>query len=143
VGIEAAAGRGVVDLVPFILVTDVERSIGFYEALGFRVVKRYEPNRRLEFAGLEATSSAKVMLARVEEVPDAGPDARTPGFLYLYTRDLEALRKRLLGAGLHADEIEDGPGPGPNRQMCVRDPDGHVHMVAELFEGSVGRDPSR
>ena len=137
-GIGLAAVRGVVDLVPFILVTDVERSIGFYEALGFRVVKRYEPNGRLEFAGLEATSSAKVMLARVEEVPDTG----APGFLYLYTSDLEALRERLLGAGHHAGEIEAGPGPGPNRQMCVRDPDGHAHMVTELFEGSVGRDPS-
>lgn len=142
-GVGPAAGDGVVDLVPFILVTDVERSIGFYEALGFRVVKRYEPNGRLEFAGLEATSSAKVMLARVEEVTDTGRDARTPGFLYLYTSDLEVLRERLLGAGHYADEIEDGPGPGPNRQMCVRDPDGHGHMVAELFEGSVGRDPSR
>jgi catechol 2,3-dioxygenase-like lactoylglutathione lyase family enzyme len=143
VGVGPAAGDGVVDLVPFILVTDVEHSIGFYEALGFRVVKRYQPNGRLEFAGLEATSSAKVMLARVEEAPDTGRDARTPGFLYLYTSGVEVLRERLLGAGHYADEIEDGPGPGPNRQMCVRDPDGHGHMVAELFEGSVGRDPSR
>lgn len=142
-GIAPAAGDGVVDLVPFILVTDVERAIGFYEALGFRVVKRYEPNGRLEFAGLEATSSAKVMLARVEEVPDTGPDARTPGFLCLYTSDLEVLRERVLGEGHHADEIEDGPGPGPNRQMCVRDPDGHGHTVTELFKGSVGRDPSQ
>jgi catechol 2,3-dioxygenase-like lactoylglutathione lyase family enzyme len=138
----ARARSNVVDLVPFIHVSDVARSIRFWEALGFRVVKRYEPNGRLEFAGLEATSSAKVMLARVEEVTDTGRDARTPGFLYLYTSDLEVLRERLLGAGHYADEIEDGPGPGPNRQMCVHDPDGHGHMVAELFEGSVGRDPS-
>jgi len=84
------------------------------------------------------------MLARVDEVPDTGPDARTPGFLYLYTSDLEALRARLLAAGHHADGIEDGPGPGPNRQMCVRDRDGHGHghTVAELFDGSVGRDRS-
>jgi ribosomal protein S18 acetylase RimI-like enzyme len=27
------------------------RSIRFYEALGFEVIKRYAPNRRLEFAG--------------------------------------------------------------------------------------------
>jgi catechol 2,3-dioxygenase-like lactoylglutathione lyase family enzyme len=133
----------VVDLVPFLLVADVERSIPFYEALGFDVIKRFQPNDRLEFAGLEATSSAKVMLARVDAVPETGPDASSPGFLYLYTRDLEALRARLLRAGHDADEIEDGPGPGPNRQMCVRDPDGHGHMVAELFEGSVGRDPAR
>jgi catechol 2,3-dioxygenase-like lactoylglutathione lyase family enzyme len=83
------------------------------------------------------------MLARVDEVPETGPDALTPGFLYLYTSNLEALRARLLEAGHQADEIEDGPGPGPNRQMCVRDPDGHAHMAAELFEGSVGRDPAR
>ena len=142
-GIAPSPTGSVVDLVPFVFVTEVERAIGFYEALGFEVVKRYEPNGRLEFAGLEATSSAKVMLARVDELPDTGPDAGTPGFLYLYTNDLEGLRERLLGAGHHADEIEDGPGPGPSRQMCVRDPDGHGHMVAELFEGSVGRDPSR
>lgn len=138
-----AAGESVVDLVPFILVADVERSISFYEALGFEVVKRYEPDGRLEFAGLEATSSAKLMLARVDEVPETGPDAPTPGFLYLYTSDLEGLRARLLAAGHRADEIGPGPGPGPTRQMCVRDPDGHGHMVAELFEGSVGRDPRR
>jgi catechol 2,3-dioxygenase-like lactoylglutathione lyase family enzyme len=111
----------VVDLVPFILVADVERSIPFYEALGFEVVKRYEPADRLEFAVLEATSSAKLMLARVDEVPDSGPDAPTRGFLDLYTHDLEELRARLLEAAHAADEIEDGPAPGPDRQMCVRD----------------------
>jgi catechol 2,3-dioxygenase-like lactoylglutathione lyase family enzyme len=133
----------VVDLVPFLLVADVERSIPFYEALGFEVIKRYKPNGRPEFAGLEATPAAKIMLARVAEVPETGPGARTPGFLYLYTRDLDGLRARLLDAGHQADEIVDGPGPGPSRQMCIRDPDGHGHMVAQLFEGSVGRDPRR
>jgi catechol 2,3-dioxygenase-like lactoylglutathione lyase family enzyme len=133
----------VVDLVPFILVTDVERSIGFYETLGFDVVKRYAPEGRLEFAALEATPAAKVMLARVEEAPATGPDAPTPGFLYLYTSDLAGLRARLLAAGHQADEIDIGPGPGPKREMCIRDPDGHGHMVAELSEGSVGSDPSR
>jgi catechol 2,3-dioxygenase-like lactoylglutathione lyase family enzyme len=128
----------VVDLVPFIFVADVERSIPFYEALGFEVIKRYERSGRLEFAGLEATASAKIMLARVEQVPETGPDADTPGFLYLYTSDLEGLRARLLEAGHVADEIEDG-SPGPRREMCVRDRDGHGHMVAELSEGLVGR----
>jgi catechol 2,3-dioxygenase-like lactoylglutathione lyase family enzyme len=132
----------VVDLVPFVLVSDVARSISFYEALGFRVIKRYEPDGRLEFAGLESTSSAKLMLARVDEVPArVDPDQSGPGFLYLYTLDLDAFRDRLIRTGIEAGEIEDGPGPGPNRQLCVRDPDGHGHMVAELFDGSVGRQP--
>jgi catechol 2,3-dioxygenase-like lactoylglutathione lyase family enzyme len=142
--VDVARGKpeAVVDLVPFLLVADVERSIPFYEALGFEVMKRYAPHGRLEFAGLEAAPSAKIMLARVAEVPETGPGARTPGFLYLYTADLEGLRLRLLEAGHQADEIEGGPGPGPSRQMCVRDPDAHGHMVAELFEGSVGRHPT-
>jgi catechol 2,3-dioxygenase-like lactoylglutathione lyase family enzyme len=142
-GIAPPAADAIVDLVPFLLVADVERSIPFYEALGFDVVKRYEPDGPLEFAGLEATPAAKVMLARVDGVPETRPDAQAPGFLYLYTSNLAALRERLLILGYQADEIEDGPGPAPNRQMCVRDPDGHGHMVAELFGGSLGRDPSR
>jgi catechol 2,3-dioxygenase-like lactoylglutathione lyase family enzyme len=137
----APPGDAIVDLVPFLLVGDVKRSIRFYEALGFTVVKRYPPQGRLEFAGLQSTSAAKVMLARVDEVPKTGPDAQTPGFLYLYTHDLVALRKRLLDLEIQADEIEDGPGPGPNRQMCVRDPDGHPHMIAELWPDSIGDDP--
>jgi lactoylglutathione lyase len=132
----------VVDLVPFVYVTDVARSISFYEALGFRVIKRYELAGRLEFAGLEATWASKLMLARVDEVPErADPEETGPGFLYLYTPDLDAFRERLRRSGIEPGEIEDGPGPGPNRQLCVRDPDGHGHMVAELFEGSVGAYP--
>jgi catechol 2,3-dioxygenase-like lactoylglutathione lyase family enzyme len=134
----------IVDLVPFLLVTDVERSIAFYEALGFAVVKRYEPAGRLEFAGLEATASAKLMLARVDRVPSwdpRDPDASGPGWLYLYTPDLEAFRARLLRAGIEPGATEDGPGPGPNRQLRIRDPDGHCHLVAELWPGSLGREP--
>jgi catechol 2,3-dioxygenase-like lactoylglutathione lyase family enzyme len=141
---ESGFEETVVDLVPFLLVTDVERSIAFYEALGFAVIKRYDPNGRLEFAGLEATSAAKLMLARVERVParDRGhSNASGPGWLYLYTPDLEALRERLRSAGIETGKIEDGPGPGPNRQLCVRDPDGHGHMIAELWPGSVAGGP--
>ena len=143
----SSAARGkttdtIVDLIPFILVSDVERSIAFYEALGFRVVKTYTPRGALEFAALEATSAAKIMLARVDEVPSPDSDAPSAGFLYLYTPDLDRFRERLISAGFEPLEIEEGPGPGPNREMCVRDPDGHGHMVAELWEGSAGRDPT-
>jgi len=133
----ASARSEVVDLVPFIRVSDIARSIRFYEALGFRVVKRYEPNGRLELAGLESTAAAKLMLARVDRVSGRDPDRPTPGFLYLYTPDLDAFQKRLLDHGVEPGEITGGRGPGPNREMCVRDPDGYGHMVAELWPGSI------
>ena len=133
----------IVDLVPFILVSDVARSIAFYEALGFNEIKRHESKGRLEFAGMEASSAAKLMIARVDEVPTWDPDESSPGFLYLYTPDIEAFRQQLQRRGIEPGEIEEGRGPGPTRQLCVRDPDGHGHMVAELFEGSVGSEPPR
>ncbi|MDQ3678922.1 MAG: VOC family protein [Actinomycetota bacterium] len=131
----------VVDLVPFILVSDIARSIAFYDALGFSETDRYEPNGTLEFAALEATPKAKVMLARTDELAPANPDAAGPGFLYLYTPDLDAFRERLIDRGFETGEIRDGR-PGPDRELCVIDPDGHGHMVAELQHDSVGRDPA-
>jgi catechol 2,3-dioxygenase-like lactoylglutathione lyase family enzyme len=131
----------IVDLVPFVRVADVERSIAFYEALGFAVIKRYDRDGTLEFAGLEATASAKIMLARADTEPAGDPDAESRGFLYLYTPDLDAFRERLLKSGIDPGKIEEGPGPGQSRELCVIDPDGHGHMVAELWDGSVGRDP--
>lgn len=141
----ALNGRGpngdtVVDLIPFIFVTDVLRSIGFYEALGFRLGDTFAPRGRLEFAELESTQAAKVMLARVDRLPASDPGEASPGFLYLYTRNLQALRKRLLDHGFKPGEIKDG-SPGPEREMCVRDPDGHGHMVAQVALSSIASAP--
>ena len=130
----------VVDLIPFILVTDVRRSIAFYEALGFRLGNTFAPDGRLEFAELESTQAAKVMLARVDHLPERDPDRAGPGFLYLYTHSLDALGKRLLDHGFEPGEITDG-APGPEREMCVIDPDGHGHMVTELSLSSIASAP--
>jgi catechol 2,3-dioxygenase-like lactoylglutathione lyase family enzyme len=130
----------VADLIPFIFVADVARSIPFYETLGFELVHTDEPGDRLEFAELESTAAAKVMLARVERLPEVDPQRPSHGFLYLYVRSLDALRERLIARGFEAGEVEDG-SPGPRRELCVRDPDGHGHMVAELEENSIAGDP--
>jgi catechol 2,3-dioxygenase-like lactoylglutathione lyase family enzyme len=139
-GRKAQAEDTVVDLVPFIHVTDVPRSIAFYEALGFRLGESYAPRGRLEFAELESTRAAKVMLARVDELPERNPEQAGPGYLYLYTRSLDALCTRLLAHGFQPGEIRDG-SPGPEREMCVRDPDGHGHMVTELALSSIASVP--
>jgi catechol 2,3-dioxygenase-like lactoylglutathione lyase family enzyme len=136
----SAADSAVADLIPFIFVTDVARSIPFYKALGFELVHTFEPRGRLEFAELESTASAKVMLARVEQLPDRDPEQPSRGFLYLYVRSLDALREQLIRRGFEAGEIRDG-SPGPRRELCITDPDGNGHMVAELAESSIAGDP--
>lgn len=135
----ARAEHTVVDLIPFIYVTDVGASIAFYEALGFRVVETHAPGGRLEFAELESTAAAKLMLARVDELPEPDPGHGGAGFLYLYARSLDALRARLLQRGYEPGQIADG-SPGPRREMCVRGPDGHGHMVAEVSQSSIASD---
>lgn len=137
---EESGDDTVVDLIPFIHVTDVPRSIAFYEALGFRLGDTYAPQGRLEFAELESTRAAKVMLARVDELPERDPEEAGPGYLYAYTRSLDALSRRLLDHGFQPGEIRDG-SPGPEREMCVRDPDGRGHMVTELSLSSIASAP--
>jgi len=70
---------------------------------------------------------------------DAGafdPDAQGIPF-YLSTRDLDALRARLVAGGVDAGEITTGC-PGPDRRLEVTDPDGYVLMLAEIEGERVG-----
>ena len=114
------------DLIPFVHVGDVERSIAFYELLGFAVHDTHGPHGRLGWAALEH-EQAKLMLARAgSQVSPADQGV----LFYLYTDDLQALQAHLRAHGQPAGAIRDGT-PGPRREMRLRDPDGYVLMVAE------------
>jgi hypothetical protein len=114
-------------LIPFVRVVDVERSVAFYEHLGFEVqdVARYKD--RLSWAALRS-GDAEIMFEGTHGPPD--PDHQRVLF-YLYSHDLAALRADLLATGIEAGEIEDG-SPGPREEMRVTDPDGYVLMVAQI-----------
>jgi predicted enzyme related to lactoylglutathione lyase len=138
----AAAGGGVPDapetpgpvrdLVPFVHVADIGRSIAFYELLGLRVCGTYEPGGRLVWAHLRSDRAA-VMLALAEEPVSA----REQGVLfYLYTPDLAALRDHLVAAGAGPGQIVDG-SPGPREELRIDDPDGYRLMIAQL-DGASG-----
>lgn len=123
----------VTDLVPFVHVADVDRSVAFYERLGFVMAHEHAPDGRRIWAFLER-GDARLMVAEA----DAPVDPRVQAVLfYLYTRDLDGLRGRLVDAGVTAHEITTG-GPGPDRQMRVDDPDGYCLMVAEIEGERVG-----
>jgi catechol 2,3-dioxygenase-like lactoylglutathione lyase family enzyme len=121
------------DLVPFAHVADVDRSVAFYERLGFEMVHDFVPEDRRVWAFLER-GDARLMVTEADAPVD--PAAQAVLF-YLYTRDLDTLRERLVAGGVAAGEITTG-GPGPDRQMRVEDPDGYCLMVAEIESARVG-----
>jgi predicted enzyme related to lactoylglutathione lyase len=121
------------DLVPFAHVADVDRSVAFYGRLGFERVADLVTDGRRVWAFLKR-GDARLMVAEADERVD--PDAQAVLF-YLYTRDLDGLRARLVAAGVAAGEITTG-NPGPDRQMHLVDPDGYVLMVAEIEGERVG-----
>jgi uncharacterized glyoxalase superfamily protein PhnB len=121
------AAHGVNRLIPFVRVTDVERSIGFYRELGFTVTSVFKYRERVSWAALES-GGAELMLEGTNELID--PD-RQGVLFYLYAEDLAGLRTRLLSAGVDAGPIEDGT-PGPREEMQVVDPDGYVLMIAQI-----------
>ncbi len=114
-------------LVPFVKVTDVERSVGFYHHLGFTVENVFKYRDRMSWAALQS-DGAEVMF---EGTSDPIDHERQGVLFYLYSSDLAALRGQLLAAGIDAGEIEDG-SPGPREEMRVMDPDGYVLMIAQI-----------
>jgi hypothetical protein len=132
-GFVGQSGQRVSRLVPFVRVVDVERSVGFYQHLGFIVedVARYRDS--LSWASLQS-EGAEIMLEGTYGPSD--PDRQRVEF-YLYSHDLAALRDQLLRAGIEAGQIEDG-SPGPREEMRVTDPDGYVLMIAQIEQRKDG-----
>jgi catechol 2,3-dioxygenase-like lactoylglutathione lyase family enzyme len=113
------------DLIPFLHVADVPRSIAFYERLGLAVDDTYEQEGHLVWASMRSGSAA-LMLARAPE-PIEPSGAR----YFLYTEDLAGLRARLARAGWAPPEIVDGT-PGPKQEMTICDPDRHFLTIAQI-----------
>jgi catechol 2,3-dioxygenase-like lactoylglutathione lyase family enzyme len=128
----------VTDLVAFVHVADVAASAAFYEQLGFRVADRYAPGETLDWVFLEH-GDARLMLARAEERIE--PEKQGVLF-YLYTRELDALRERVLAAGIEAPPIEEHAPHGPRRQLWLCDPDGYALGIAEIAGDRVAVRPS-
>jgi ketosteroid isomerase-like protein/catechol 2,3-dioxygenase-like lactoylglutathione lyase family enzyme len=115
------------NLIPFVHVADVERSIDFYRQLGFRVKSIFKPGERLLWAALES-EGAQLMLTQASAPVEC---ERQAVLFYLYSHYLQALREQLIAAGIEAGEITDG-SPGPRQEMRLQDPDGYVLMVAQI-----------
>ena len=116
-------------MIPFVHVLDVERSVVFYQRLGFTVQRIFKPGDRLLWAALDS-EGAELMLTDASDPIDR--DGQGVLF-YLYSHDLAALRDQLIEQSVQVGEIEDGT-PEPRQEMRLADPDGYVLVVAQIEE---------
>jgi catechol 2,3-dioxygenase-like lactoylglutathione lyase family enzyme len=114
-------------------VADVERSVAFYEHLGFKVGNRLPPAGPMGWCWLYQPEApdwkrgANLMLARTDEPID--PKTQQALF-YLYAFDLVSLHKALVAVGFHPRNICYPPYL-PKGEFAVKDPDGYLLMVAQ------------
>lgn len=109
---------------PLVHVADVERSIRFYERLGFELVDFASEGGHTGWARMHCEGGAIMLLASDEPLR---PREQTIQ-LCLYAPDLPALREQLLAAGVEVSEIRR-PDYMPSGELHVRDPDGYALFI--------------
>jgi catechol 2,3-dioxygenase-like lactoylglutathione lyase family enzyme len=114
-------------LVPMVPVTDVTRTIKFYEQLGFQVGNSHTPDDLTEpvWAWLYC-DEANVMINLSETGVEAEHSSTA---LWLYCRDVTAMHQLLASRGLDVGEISR-PFYNPGGEFHVHDPDGYAIFVA-------------
>lgn len=122
-------------LMPYLLVSDVKRSIGFYvEAFGFKLADTIEKEGRIEHAEMCFLDN-RIMLGP-EDAPCA--TAKTPKHagvnpalsLYVYCKDVDGLFKKAVAAG--AQQLMAPETMFWGDRMCrIADIDGHEWAFAQ------------
>ncbi len=125
--VEASTKVAPKSVVALLNVADVDRSIGFYEKLGFEVGN--EPLRNDQgvktFVWMHRGNAAQIMLTRAEQ--PLGPGPRHMMF-YLYSTDMPAYREQLIARGVEVGKVTY-PFWSPDGEFPVNDPDGWVWIV--------------
>lgn len=105
---------------PMLHVQEIERSIRFYELLGFETVDtdRCTP---LGWARMHCEGGALMFLRAEEPMPEIVHSV----VFAMYTPDLPALRDQLAAAGMRLPPITR-PEYMPSGQMTLKDPDGYM-----------------
>ncbi|MFK7884420.1 MAG: VOC family protein [Phycisphaerales bacterium] len=132
-------------LVPFVHVADVDASLAFYSFFGLERESTMQDPEGRTFWALARNRDAEIMLARASGPIDAEQQAV---LFYLYSQDINALRRHLLDSGLHDAGTYTGkatpddtsssayritqPEYMPGGELRVVDPDGYVILVGQL-----------
>jgi len=116
-------------LVAFAHVANVERSIGFYADLGFKVANSVVPKGQTApvWAWLES-EKANLMVGLASGPIDSSQQAI---LFYLYYDDIKHTRATLMELGHEPGEIKY-PFYMPGGECRLEDPDGYVLMLAQI-----------
>ncbi len=124
---EPARSPAYVGLVPMLPVTDVPRTIAFYEQLGFEVGNTHTPEgERAPVWAWLYNAQAHLMINRGD-----GPIEAThhSAALWLYSKDVEAAHATLAARGLDVSDIGHPPY-NAGGEFHVHDPDGYAVFIA-------------
>lgn len=122
-----APPQSVTDLIPYVHVADLERSIAFYQKLGLEVESTAANEAEMVWAHLKH-GDARIMLALASERVDHRAQAV---LFYLYSADVAPLREDLRGHGIPVGPIAY-PDHMPFGEIRVTDPDGYVLLIGQL-----------
>ena len=109
---------------PMLHVAEIERSIRFYELLGFVTIDtdRCEP---LGWARMHCDGAALMFLRAEKPFYAAAPGM----LLCMYTPDLRTLREQLIAGGVSVPPIRN-PAYMPSGEIQFVDPDGYAIVVS-------------
>ena len=110
---------------PMLHVAEIERSIRFYELLGYKTIDT-DGCKPLGWARLHCEDGSAVMFLRAEHAINASAQAF---MIYLYTPNLSELREHLVAHGVSASSIKHPPYM-PSGQINLTDPDGYLIEIA-------------
>jgi catechol 2,3-dioxygenase-like lactoylglutathione lyase family enzyme len=110
---------------PMLHVAEIEKSIPFYELLGFTTIDT-DGCRPLGWARLHCNDGSAVMFLRAERAIDSSAQAF---MFYMYTPDLAGLRGHLVGSGVKVSQI-GYPEYMPSGKLNLADPDGYKIEIA-------------
>ena len=123
---EVNSALGMKAVVALLHVASVDRSVEFYQRLGFELGREPLKNEQgnSSFAWLHRGQAAQIMITLAGRLNPRAQDV----MFYLYVHDLHAYREAVMARGVAVGEISH-PFWNPSGEFRIDDPDGWTWMV--------------